>query len=110
MKTRLLIFAIIIGFAFGGCASRHATLKTFIDPSIESTSVLTVAVFSMRNTAFSPGETMEFDRKTTEMFMQKNPSTKIVGTTNSIELINKENLAPEFAQFLQDLNSPVFLM
>lgn len=100
MKTRLLFFVLISGFLFVGCVAKRATLKSFIDPSIQSTAVKTVAVFAMRNTAFSPGETMEMDRTITQAFFQKNSSVNAIGTSDAATLLNKENLADEYASFL----------
>lgn len=101
MKTKqVLIFSLIIGILSGGCVARRATLKTFIDPSIQSTSVKTVAVFAMRNTAFSPGETMEMDRTITQAFFQTNLSVKLIGTADASAMLNRENLADEYAGFL----------
>ncbi len=104
-KKQVLVFSLIIGTLFGGCVARRATLKTFIDPSIQSTSIKTVAVFAMRNTAFSPGETMEMDRTITQAFNEKNPSVAIFGTTKSDELINKENLVPDYTAFLGEFET-----
>jgi len=85
-----------------GCYSKFVSFKTFTDPSIQTSSIKTVAIFQMRNTAFSPGETMELDRTVTQDFISKNSSVKLIGTSESNELLNKENLASEFSQFLQD--------
>ncbi len=85
-----------------GCSSNRATIKTFIDPSIQTDSIKKVAVFPMRNTAFSPGETMEIDKAITQAFMQKNSSVSTIGTTESTSLLNKENLVADFADFLKD--------
>ncbi len=106
MKTKILFF---IGILFlqllPGCVTRRATLQTFIDPSIQTTAVKTVAVFQMRNTAFSPGETMEMDRTITQAFVQKNGSVKIIGTTEAGTMINNANLASEFSGFLGDFEN-----
>jgi hypothetical protein len=101
MKTKqVLVLSLIIGTLLGGCVSRRATLKTFIDPAIQSTSVKTTAVFAMRNTAFSPGETMEMDRTITQAFFQTNVYIKVIGTTDAGALLNRENLADEYSSFL----------
>jgi len=105
MKTRLLFFVLLIGILFTGCVAKRVTLKTFIDPSIQSASVKTVAVFAMRNTAFSPGETMEMDRTITQAFFQKNNAVTAIGTSDAEILLNKENLADEYASFLSGFES-----
>jgi len=100
MKKKYLVLVVIIGLLFSGCWTQNATLKTFIDPSIQTTSIKTVAVFSMRNTAFSPGETMEMDRTITQEFIKKNNSVTVISTSEANAMLNKENLAGEFAEFL----------
>ena len=101
MKAKeILIFSLIIGTFIGGCVSRRATLKTFIDTSILSTSVKTVAVFAMRNTAFNPGETMEMDRTITQAFFQTNSTVNSTGTTDAGVWLNNEKFADEYASVL----------
>ena len=95
-----LFYLFIIGLLFSSCVTRRTTLKTFIDPSIQNSTVKTVAVFQMRNTAFSPGETMDMDRDITQGFILKNPNEKVVGTDESARMLNGENLADEYASFL----------
>lgn len=85
-----------------GCVQTRATLKTYIDPSIQTSAVQSVAVFSMRNTAFSPGETLEMDRAITQGFAQKNPGVKIIGSAEASRMINDANLTSEFSLFLED--------
>lgn len=96
----ILFFVALI--LLSGCATKRATLKTFIDPSIQSSSVKTVAVFQMRNTSFSPGETMEIDRNITQAFVRKNNSSKLIGAAEAGTMLNDAKLADEYAKFLRD--------
>lgn len=102
MKANYLVFIVFIGLVFQGCMTKRASLKSFIDPSIQTATVKTVGVFSMRNAAFSPGETMDMDRAITQAFIQKNRAVAIIGTTEANAMLNRENLAGEFAKFLED--------
>lgn len=102
-KFYLISVLCVIGcFIFSACQTRTASLKTFTDPSISTAPIKTVAVFPMRNTAFSPGETLEIDRIITQSFFAKNNLIKIISITESLALLNIENLAAEFADFLED--------
>jgi hypothetical protein len=80
-------------------------LKTFIDPLNQKSSVKSVAVFQMRNSSFSPGETMGMDRDVTQAFSQKNTSVQLMGSDKSARKLNDENLAREYAQFLRDFET-----
>jgi hypothetical protein len=103
MKTTLYI--LLICLLVSSCVTKRATLKTFIDPSIQKSAVKSVAVFQMRNTAFSPGETMEMDRDVTQAFSQINPTVQLMGSDESARKLNEENLASEYAQFLRDFET-----
>jgi hypothetical protein len=94
----LLIF--ISGILLTGCYDKITSIKTFVDPAIQTTSIKKIAAFSMRNTAFSPGETMEMDRIITQGLLSKNSFVSIIGITESTEMLNKENLTKEFTDFL----------
>jgi hypothetical protein len=101
---KIFYFLLISVFA-SSCVTKRATLKTFIDPSIQKSSVKSVAVFQMRNSSFSPGETMEMDRDVTQAFSQKNASVQLMGSDESARKLNDENLASEYAQFLRDFET-----
>jgi len=106
MKARFFFIGLSIAFILCGCgATKRATLKTFIDPSIQTAAVKTVAVLPMRNTAFSPGETMEMDRVVTQSFSQKNSFVSVIGISEATALLNKENLTTEYAAFLENFES-----
>lgn len=105
MKLSRNLTIIICLFLICSCLTKKATLKTYIDPSIQSASIKKVGVFPIRNTAFSPGEAIEMDRSITQGFFQKNNNITLVNTSESISLINKENLSDEFAKFLHDFES-----
>lgn len=103
MKTIITFFLII--FTLISCVPIKVTLKTFVDPSLQSSSINSVAVFSLRNTALSPGEGLEIDRAITQGFSQKNVNTKIMGASEAANKLNDAELADDFSQFLRDFES-----
>lgn len=105
MKYLKISILLIYVFSQGACTSSRATLKTYIDPSTDPSKVNTVAIFQMRNTAFSPGETIEMDRAITMAFKQKNSTLKSIGTTDASKLLNDANLASEYSAFLVDFEN-----
>lgn len=106
MKNRLSFFFVTIFFAgvflLVGCGSSKVSLKTFVDPSIQTSSVKSVAVFSLRNTALSPGEALELDRAITQEMLQKNKLIQIVGASEATTKLNEVDLVVEYSKFLSD--------
>lgn len=103
MSVRTIILRAIFftGLIFVvGCS--QATLKTFVDPSIQPGSIRSISIFPVRNVRLIPDEYRELNRSVSQMFHQKNPNVKIVGATESITLINQAALADEYSEFLRD--------
>jgi hypothetical protein len=105
MKTKLFYFTIIAGILLSACATRRAKIIVSYDPTFQTTVIKSVAIFSMRNSALNPSESVEFDNKVKEVFSQKNNSITLIDIAQSKELINKEKLQPELANFLQNFES-----
>lgn len=104
IKMKSISYFIIIGslFLLAGCVSKKATLKTFVDPSIETSAVNSIAVFSLRNTSINPGESIEFDRALTQAILKKNKNVKIIGASEVTRKLNDAELVQEYSQFLDD--------
>ena len=103
MKTKIKIFASAIFFlCFILLISCGPTLKlkTFVDPSLQASSIKSIAVFPMRNAAFDPGETMDINRGITQGFQQKNSGVKIIGASESVEMLNQHGLVDKFSNML----------
>lgn len=92
-----------IGFIFvTGCATQRATIKTFVEPSIQPESIRSVAVFPMRNVRLLPDESRELNRGVSQAFHQQNPNVRIVGPTESTTLLNQVGLTGKYSDFLRD--------
>ena len=101
LRLRRGILCITIIFLIG-CATQRATLRTFVEPSIQPGSIQSVAIFPMRNARLLPGEAREVNRGVSQAFHQQNPNVKIVGPTESTSLLNTEGLTEKYTDFLRD--------
>lgn len=87
---------------FTGCATKRATLKTFVEPSIQPESISSVAIFAMRNVRLLPDESRELNRSISRAFQQQNPDVTVVGPTESTTLLNQAALTEMYSDFLRD--------
>ncbi len=95
----MIIYSI---FLFVGCAPSKATLKTYVDPAIQSASIKSIAVFALRNTSISPGEALDLDRAMTQSFLQKNRNISIIGSSEATKKLNDAGLVEAYSNFLLD--------
>ncbi len=102
MKNKASFLFIASIFLLAGCVSSKVTLKTFVDPSIQTSAVKSIAVFSLRNTSLSPGEALEFDRAMTQAILKKNSNIKVMGASESTTKLNESGLVEEYSKFLYD--------
>jgi hypothetical protein len=106
MKSKKNIYSalalIVFTLLFLASAQQKKTLKTFVDPSLQTSSIKSIAVFSLRNTSLSPGEALELDRAMTQAFLQKNSAVKIIGASEATSKLNEASLVEEYSKFLYD--------
>lgn len=100
-KTIITILLILIGFIYAGCAS-NVNLRSFTNPAIQSSSVKKIAIFPIRNARILPSESLEMVRSFTRELVKKNPNIKILSVTKSTDILNKNNMAVKYADFLRD--------
>jgi hypothetical protein len=108
MRKKSLFFALsafACVFLLSSCWHTRVTLKTFVDPSIQTSSIKSIAVFSLRNTSLNPGEALQLDRSLTQAFLKKNVSVKIIGSAESTAMLNEKNLVDPYSKFLSGFES-----
>jgi len=96
---RLHMSAVLILFVIG-CSS--ATLKSFVNPSIDPESIQSVAIFPIRNIRLLTDEARELNRSITQAFHDCNPTVEILGPSEAIDKLNDADLAAEYSDFLRD--------
>lgn len=83
-----------------GCSG--ATLKTFVDPSLTSSQIRTVAIFPIRNVRLLPDESRELNRGFVKTFHDKNPAVRILGPVEATDSLNARNLVEKYSDFLRN--------
>ena len=92
----------LITIVVAGCASNSVDLRTYTNPSINNSNITNIAIFPIRNTRLSAGDAQELSRAFNRVFVEKNPNIHILNTAESIDLLNENNLAEDYASFLRD--------
>lgn len=101
-KSLCNVIVIVCCFSLIGCAVKRASLKTYVDPSIDPASVQAVAIFPMRNVRLLPDEARELNRGISQAFHTQNPSVTVVGPAESVDLLNDAELADAYSDFLRN--------
>lgn len=102
-----VLFVVTVGFSIA-CASapvpvmQSASVRTFVEPSLQPGAVKSIAIFPMRNVRLQPDELREINRSITEGFRKQNPQLKIVGATESVTMLNDGGLAEKYSEFLRN--------
>lgn len=107
VATLVILSIAVIGFGVA-CASapvkQGSTVKTFVEPSIQSSAIKSVAIFPIQNMNLLPDEIRQFNRGITDGLGKKNPKLKLVGAVESVTMLNSADLAYKYSQFLRDYN------
>jgi hypothetical protein len=88
-----------------GCATRKATLDMYVDPNYGAGQIGSMAVFPIKNANFAPSEARQINRKISTWINQKNPEIRILGAAEAIEILNENDMADEWATFLDNYAS-----
>ncbi len=79
-----------------------ASVKTFVEPSLQAGFVKSIAIFPLRNVRLQPDELREINRGITDGFRRQNPKLNIVGASESITKLNDAGLADKYSEFLRN--------
>ena len=107
MKTNNFLKILLMLFLFTGCVANKATVKTYVNPGLNSAKINSVAIFALRNaflqrnTELGTGEMIDINRMFQMEFIKRNPSTKIVDAVSSTELLNQNNLVNSYDTLLR---------
>ncbi len=97
------LIIISVALFLASCAPRqYVNLRSFTDPAIQSSAAQKVAIFPIRNARILPGESRELVRSFTREFVKKNPGINILNAAKATDLLNENEMAEKYADFLRD--------
>jgi hypothetical protein len=100
MSSRYLTYIGLIIF-FVGCATKNATINMHVDPAFTHDRIRKVAIFPFRSASLAASEAKEIDRKISVDIKAKNPRVTIVSPVDAIALLNDQNLAVYWSEFIE---------
>jgi hypothetical protein len=103
MTPRHAVFVVavlICSLSSPGCATRRATINSYIDPSFTPGSVRSVAILPMQNARLAAMQAQTVNGRIATMLSTRNPSLEIVSDRESVARLNEAELADDWAQFL----------
>jgi len=112
MKTKRHIISaltlIVFGLLYLGSAATptfEANVKTYVSPSLNSSEITSVAIFSLRNaftqtSSLGIGDLNEINRLFQTSFIEKNRKTTLVNAYSATELLNKGKLVDDYSKFV----------
>ena len=99
-------FASLLVIFFLGCAPPNTT-KIYINPSLNSTKITSVAVFPLRNAAatqrdisLTTGDMIEINKMFQTAFAEKNSKINMINSFSSVELLNQGSLVDLYGNLL----------
>lgn len=101
MRTRALWCLVLLSGVLA-CSTSKATIDTHTDASYSAQDVQSVAVFPIRNTRAAPSESRQVTRKITQAIHNDAPELELVGPNEAVDLLNKKELADDWAEFLEN--------
>lgn len=97
MKKVLIILLLLF---ISGCAVNRASLNQFTDESFNSGLIHKLAIFPIRNVKIVPSEAQQLNRKISMAIHEKNPNIEILGPSESVDILNDNDLADAWGNFL----------
>lgn len=100
------LFVVTVGFSMA-CAppppiKESASVKTYVEPSLQPGTIKSIAMFPIRNVRLQPDELREINRGITQGFSKQNPRLTILGATESVKMVNDAGLAEKYSEFLRN--------
>jgi hypothetical protein len=101
-KILVSLFILVVLLHISGCGISRGTINSYIEPTYIQGSVKRLAVFSVRNARFAPSEARQINRKLIQALVTKNPKLQIVSPSEALRIINDNDLASKWADFVED--------
>lgn len=101
-----LFYLPITGLFLYGCSTSEGTVQTYINPSLNSSKITSVAIFPLRNSfvqqniSLGTGDMIEINKMFQMEFAKRNSKTEMVNSVSSTELLNKGNLVNSYDTLL----------
>ncbi len=99
---KLLLAIISILFVSVACSVQKATINAYVNPNFKRGNIKCIAVFPMKNASIGPGDSQQIVRKITMAINRKNPSVKILVAAEAVNIFNENDLADDWALFLEN--------
>jgi hypothetical protein len=99
------LFLATLGFSIACTTTpikESASVKTYVEPSIQPGTIRSIAIFPIRNVRLQPDELREINRGITDGFRKQNPQLAILGATESVKMLNDAGLAEKYSEFLRN--------
>jgi hypothetical protein len=107
MRILLNLVIVLYCLLFFGCITptHHSTVRTYINPALNSSEITSVAILPLRNSftqtsSLSTKDLVEINREFQTVFIDKNQKTTLVNSFTSTELLNKSNLVDSYSNLL----------
>lgn len=84
----------------GSCTTTR--IRTYQDPSLSATPLVSVAVLPLQNTRLGPQIAIDLNRGIVQALSRSNPTLKILGPAEVQETLSRAGLVETYAQFLRD--------
>ena len=91
-----------LAFAATACASSHATINSYVDPSFGRGSLHSVAIFPIRNARLAPAEAQQINRGISMAVHARNADLRLMSAPEAIAILNDSGLASPWAVFLDN--------
>lgn len=107
MKTKSLFYLSLIGLLLYGCVAKKVTIKTYINSSLNTSKITSVAIFPLRNgfvqrdANLGTGDMIEINKVIHQEFSSMNPKASLVTAVTSIDSLNKGNLVNSYDTLLR---------
>lgn len=99
MNKVLAAFACVISVMLtSGCAT--SSLDSYVSPSYSARSIHRIAVMPISNQRINAGQAIELNRAFIQELQRRNPHIQVVGGQDAISVLNQNNLADTWANFL----------
>ncbi len=102
MKKILTMLVFSVFLVFSGCSTKKGSINSYVEPTYNTGSVKSIAIFPIRNAKLAPSEARQLNKEITQTIHKKNPNIKIIAPSKALRIINDNGIAKEWANFVDD--------
>ncbi len=105
MKRLFLGISLALSLVLYGCAMQKGVIDSFVEPTYQTGSIKTLAIFPVQNASMAPAQANIINSIMVQAVQSKSTSITLISPAESARRINDAGIATQWTRFIEDFQT-----